>query len=375
MQMMHQDRKENTAATQFVSILENLELQGAIANVTTELSVAQIGESHVPLTINETEYQNSYVCSPYTAYVSYAKDELGLLKSKALQKSLGVAISGLSGLFKLAEINHTVSINNWLVSTNLPPLWQAEEMEQAKHSLIKQYPQHSLSIRSLNETHHADLMDTLKQQGWYLMPARQVYLFDNEQKLWWKRNHTKKDQSLLRKVEAGKLPLDWVKPADLLATDFEEMANCFKQLFIDKHSHYNPQFSAEFFQALHEQDMVEFHSFRHQETGKIVATIGLFTQQDTITTPIVGYDTAQPRELGLYRLLMAVLLRLTYERNEKMNLSSGAGGFKRARGGEPVVEYTAFYTKHLSPTRNTIHRIFAATANKFGPKILADNEI
>lgn len=216
---------------------------------------------------------------------------------------------------------------------------------------------------------------SLQQTGWKLIPARQIYPFSEEgAEIWWKRNHTKKDQSLLRKVESGKLPLRWIKPEELVEYDFLDIADCFHKLFIDKHSKYNPQFSAEYLEALHKQKLIEFHSLRN-ENDKIVASIGLFTQHNIITTPIVGYDTSLPRELGLYRLLMAILFRLTYERNQPMNLSSGAGGFKRARGGQPEIEYTAFYTQHLNPKRTFSHWIFEKTMNKFAPSMFSKNEI
>lgn len=347
----------------------------AIQNIQTQLSVIQLPQGQVPISVNDEEYHNSYVCSPYTAYISYAKDELGLIQSPLQRRLLRSGISLGSGLLKMAKINQTASLNNWLFSTNLIPDWTENSLQDIKQQLIEQHPNHAISIRSINTQHHAELINTLQQQGWILIPARQVYLFDEQDpNKWWKRNHSKKDQSLLRKVEAGKLPLTWVKPEDLKDEDFIQIETCFKQLFIEKHSQYNPQFSAEYLQALHEKQLVEFHSFRN-DAGRIVASIGLFTQHNIITTPIVGYDTDQPKELGLYRLLMAVLLRLTYERKQPMNLSSGAGHFKRSRGGDPTLEYTAFYINHLSKKRQWAHKVFANIMNKYAPKMFAENEI
>jgi hypothetical protein len=41
-----------------------------IANVRTRLLVLLDGDVAVPVTVNDAEYDNSYVCSPYTAYVA-----------------------------------------------------------------------------------------------------------------------------------------------------------------------------------------------------------------------------------------------------------------------------------------------------------------
>jgi hypothetical protein len=365
----------NQQAQSFLRIHKQLGTQQAIKNIESNIGSIKVGQSWVPLSVNKTEYRNSYVCSPYTAYISYAKDELGLIQNRFQRAVLRAGIFVGSGLLKAARINQTTSINNWLFSTNLLPDWQVGEIEQSKQELIKEYPEHSVSIRSLNQQHHASLIESLRDLGWQLIPARQVYLFNDEYpENWWKRSHTKKDQSLLRKVEAGKLPLVWVKPEELIESDFVDIADSFQKLFIDKHSQHNPQFSAEYLKALHQDHLVEFHSFRNQQ-GRIVASIGLFTQHNIITTPIVGYDTSLPKELGLYRLLMAVLLRLTYERQQPMNLSSGAGSFKRVRGGESVLEYTAFFTQHLNTKRKFAHGIFARIMNRFAPRIFLENQI
>lgn len=37
------------------------------SNIQTELQLLQLESFFFPLTINETEYQNAYTCSPYTA--------------------------------------------------------------------------------------------------------------------------------------------------------------------------------------------------------------------------------------------------------------------------------------------------------------------
>lgn len=368
----------NTSALEFLSSVQaekyvDLFRQAPIDNIQTDYKLVTVGNTILPMSINDTEYENSYVCSPYTAYISYAKDELGLLNNRVLQSLIGAGMTIAGRFLKLAKLNRTLSLNNWLVSTNLLPKLNPYALNKTTQRLVKDFPTHSLSIRSLNATHNAELMQTLSDQGWLLIPARQVYLFETHQ-TWWKRNHTKKDQSLLRKVEAGKTSLSWLKPERLKPHHFAEISQCFHQLFIEKHSRYNPQFGADFLKALHDNEMVEFHSFT-DETGRIVASIGLFTQQNIITTPIVGYDTDLPQALGLYRLLMAVLLRLTHERKQPMNLSSGAGGFKRARGGEPTLEYTAFYCRHLPWHRRVIHTGFSWLVNRYAPQMFEQHQI
>ena len=343
-------------AERWVKLLSQSMLHECISNVETEIKCAQIGNHAVPITINETEYENSYVCSPFTAYISYARDELGVLKKPLLEKLLYVGIFIAEGFFKWAKINQTVSLNNWLFSTNIHPAWSIEDVEKTKETLLKEHSSHSLTIRSINLAHHPSLIEGLKARGWLLIPARQVYLFSKDKaSYWWKRNNVKQDRALLRKVESGKLPFTWVKPEDLKLSDFEGIHRCFYQLYVEKHSEFNPQLTKAYLYQLHQQKYLEFHGLK-DTNGRIVGVIGLLTQHETITTPIVGYDTELPKKLGLYRILIAILFRLTYEREQEMNLSSGAGYFKQVRGGEPTLEYTAFYVEHLPWYRKLIHK-------------------
>ena len=46
-----------------------------IANAHAELQVLKLGETLLPITLSDFHPANSYVCSPYTHYVSYAKEE------------------------------------------------------------------------------------------------------------------------------------------------------------------------------------------------------------------------------------------------------------------------------------------------------------
>ena len=356
-------------AVTLVCFLKNRTTQHFIKNITSNIEILNIEQQYFPITLNRAEYENSYVCSPYTAYISYARDELGLIQSTSLQWIFRVLIWNASGLLKLGKINQTVSINNWLFSTNLVPEWQPETVSRFTQELTDLHPEHSLSIRSLNCVTNPQLIKHLLANGWIMLPARQVYLFNTDKDNWWKRNNVQNDQRLLKKTT-----LELVLPEQHRSEDFKTIEACFHKLYIEKHSPFNPQYTSEYFELLHQNRLIEFFSFRNEQK-EIVASIGLFTQQGIITSPIVGYDTSQPKSLGLYRLLIAQLLKITYERGQVLNLSSGASDFKKQRGGKPVIEYTALYINHLPSQQKFILRVFTKLMNRFAPKVFADNAI
>ena len=73
--------------------------------------------------------------------------------------------------------------------------------------------------------------------------------------------------------------------------------------------------------------------------GEIVAFAMLYAVGYTLTVPALGYNV-QSAITGLYRLLFAAITFHTQENRMLLNYSSGAGDFKRKRGGIPRLEYT-----------------------------------
>ncbi|HVY71025.1 MAG TPA: GNAT family N-acetyltransferase, partial [Verrucomicrobiae bacterium] len=95
----------------------------------------------------------------------------------------------------------------------------------------------------------------------------------------------------------------------------------------------------------------------------------------TTSVPFIGYDTSLPQELGLYRVLVTMLLQRTAEEKLLLNYSSGAGDFKRRRGGEPVIEFNAIYTRHLPARRRAMFAALRELSNRVGRRFLEKNEI
>ena len=84
-----------------------------IENVKTQYRVLYINEElFFPLTINDTEWDNSFVCSPYSAYAEYTKEEVKwTIKNVALRFFLIFVIKGISGWLKRGKLNKNVHRN------------------------------------------------------------------------------------------------------------------------------------------------------------------------------------------------------------------------------------------------------------------------
>ena len=149
------------------------------------------------------------------------------------------------------------------------------------------------------------------------------------------------------------------------------MAKLFRLLYIEKHSEQNPKFSAKYIQKSYENKFCELYAYK--KDTEIIAFIAILEMEGVISTHMLGYDTALPQELGLYRLLCAKLHFIANERELDINFSSGAGGFKSARGGDALLEYTAIYTKPLPFYKKIILKLLASFLDKQFESFFKDN--
>lgn len=343
-----------------------------IHNVRTQLLVLSVDGIPLPVTVNEAQYDNSYVCSPYTHYVSYAREELALLGSKAAERVLSRLLDGVGALMRRAGFNRVVQLNNWLVSTNLFPTMSQEQLLAAVDCLRAAYPNEVLLIRSLNELTTGDELAALKQYGCRLVPSRQIYLLRPEPEAGSSTVEPSADDNLShasvkpRSMLASAVPLPAAKarwlvkrdtgliakhgyevvgPEDITEQDIPRIVQLYDMLYIEKYSTHNPQFTALFIRLAREQGILRLYGLR--KAGRMEAVLGFFSREGVMTTPLFGYDTSVPQQIGLYRMLSALLIRLAGERGELLHESSGVGQFKRNRGAVPELEVSAVYDRHM----------------------------
>jgi len=355
-----------TRCVKFHAIFDGKNTSELIANVSSTI-LLQPGS--FPLVLNKNcDENNSYVSSLYSAYVSYPLEELDLIKDKGSKRKAKLALKMLGKVFRAIDIEKSVFIANFLISTNFYPKHFADTIISHIAGLTYKYHNDYICIRSLNESKDKELIKRLKDDGWIMIPARIVYLFDyadlEERK---KKNHYKKDMKLLKETT---LELCECGFGD---EDYMTMQKLFEALYIEKHSIQNPHFSADFIKRAYESGLLELYSYRLD--GKIVAFISILDMEGTISTPMLGYDTSLPQELGLYRLLCAKLHSVAEERQRDINFSSGAGDFKKLRGGTPTLEYTAIYASHLSLVKQAVLHVIAKITTKQMKKFFEKNEL
>lgn len=318
-----------------------------ISNVTTELKAVEIDGRTFLTSINTQRAQqpiNAYVVSPVTAFGHYALDEIKRLQRPLVTWPLKLLVLACRSLLVSGRLDNVVNINNWLLSTNIyPESWQGEGALAAAEALAKTHSKKAVVFRSLNTRANGPLLNKLLAAGFIGVPSRQVYIFDFkcDNRLLDARHNNRMDAKLLAKT-----PLVRCCSASFSDDDYARAEYLYRDLYVHKYSALNPQYTAAWLKLGVQQGWLVLEGLRNEQ-GVLDGVVGWVEACDTVTAPIVGYDTAKPATLGLYRLLTHLCLLRAATANKCLNFSSGAAQFKRLRGGEPAIEYSAVYIAHL----------------------------
>lgn len=349
-------------ALAFARVHAGKPLKTFAANLNAKVETLRAGEMTMPVTVSDGSSGDSWVCSPRATYADCAVEEAGRYLpawmargSRGLNKGIGSWLTGVG-------IDRVAAINNWLLSTNLYPSLHSVPLATLVETARERWPDHALWFRSLNTSDNADWIAALSERGFQLVVSRQVYLYEDLVALTARHANLKRDL-----LQLGRTPLRRVRDGDITENDYARIARLYELLYMEKYSRFNPHYGAEFMRCWHRAGLLEFHGFR-DASGILQCVVGLFRQGTTFTSPIVGYDTSLPRQLGLYRLLTACAYEVTLEKGCRLNFSAGAARFKRLRGGLPAMEYSAVYAQHLPRnTRNAISALSMLTRRVGAP--------
>jgi hypothetical protein len=195
------------------------------------------------------------------------------------------------------------------------------------------FPDHAIVFRSVNHALNADVGDALRDTGYRAIFSRQVYLLDPRTGLHPHKKSLRKDLSL-----AGHTPYTWIGAGALTANDCKRLNRLYDNLYIDKYSLYNPQFTEAFFHEALSSDWLTLWTLRAE--GRIDGVLGFVQRQGVMTTPLIGYDRSLLPERGLYRLISLKLILEAERRGLILHQSSGASRFKMHRGSDASIEHS-----------------------------------
>jgi hypothetical protein len=346
--------------------LEAAKAHGArhwLDNSNGSVAAIPLGSGIIPVTLTEDDPRASYVGNLLSAWVRYPVDEAREKLAPSLRLPVAGAAAALTATLRAAGLHRAALIDNWLISTNLHPNVSGADWVAAREAAIDSWPDRPLAIRSISAAVDPALAAHLVDDGWLLVPARLIYLCNPQDPATLARGHVKRDRKLLDRAD-----VEIVGPEALTLADASALRRCFRMVFMEKHSGLNPDFSDAYFNLCIEQRYLDLYALRHD--GQLMGVVGLLECHGWMTTPLIGYDTAQPAALGLYRRLMALLLDQARTRQVQLHYSSGAGQFKLARGGVPAMEYTALYVRHLPWAQRQAAQMFSHLLQRFAEPVL-----
>lgn len=330
-----------------------------VSNVATRLSTLDVAGRTMPVTLDDGALGGSYVCSPHSAYILYARAELDLLKVGWTSWPSRAALAALDRVLRAARINRIVHLGNWLLSTNLHDGWRGEGVKAARETLAAAHPDHLLGIRSVDDWSSPGLREALIADGWIMVPSRQIWIVDDLERDWTKRNDFGNDRRL---VERSPLVLSDLRQVG--DSDARRIADLYAMLYVGKYSALNPILTPAFVQASAGSGMMSYRVAR-DSGGTILAVAGMWERGGVMTPPVVGYDVARPQREGLYRIASWMFMERALQAGWRLHGSAGAAHFKRLRGARGVIEWNAYHAAHLSTPRRRSVEALAMLLKRF----------
>jgi len=339
-----------------------------VDNVRTKISVLNLENNVWALTVNEKEYGNALICSPYTTYVTYPLHALKKFKKIWIKSLILLNTSIMALLCRLTKFNQVVQVNNNLNSLIKHPAVFANRLPGLTIKLIQRYPTHAINFFRVNEVLDVALLTALKNEGYLVFPDRMAHVFFFE-KEYIRRSHTKRDLSLLKKTDYTIVTHDKLTPEDA-----DRFAQLYRQLFIDKHSKHNPVYTAAYFCEAIQHQWHHYTAFQNS-AGRIDGFISWFIKDDVMVCGPLGYDSEVDRKTGVYRQLVALCLKHANENQLIFNMGGGSDEFKSNRGSVETMEYTAVFCAHLPFYRQIPWRLMSWACNKLLKKIVDESSL
>jgi len=345
--------RDESVAGRYVAALARDGVGHYIANASSRPMLLSLSDRRLPVTVDEGGYGRSYVASPHSAYVLYAREEIDIVGMRRGRGAARAALALLDQLLRAADLNRCVHVDNWLLSTNLHDGWEGAELPEVRRLLAERFPGHLLILRSLDRWSSPDLLESARADGWILAPARQIWVVDDLARDWRPRNNQANDR---RALAASGLIVE--EPDRFDEAEAARVAELYRLLYVHRYSALNPVFTAAFIQLTQRLGLIHYRVARASD-GRIMAVAGMMARGDVMTPPVVGYDTQRSRREALYRVASWMFCDWAMARGLRLHGSAGAADFKRRRGAHGEIEYMAIHAGHLGAARRATVRALA----------------
>lgn len=341
-------------------------------NLATQPGLIRLEDKVFPVAVNHRISGNSYPLSLHAQYVSYPRAELSLVPSPGSRLAARLGLAILDATLRMARCDRTVQWSSWLFSTSLHHASVGVAAGVVTKALASAFPNHAIMVKNIDGCENPALPNLFAAAGYDLVTSRQVYYFDGRTRDFASKSTVKRDAKAFAAVRG--VDYSVVEHETFAHSDVARITDLYRQIYLEKHTPLNPRYTDAFVEFALSEKWLEFRGLRHK-SGRLDGVYGSFTMGGVTSIPFIGYDASLPQETGLYRHLVSLLLQQITERRLLLNYSSGAGDFKRRRGGKPVIEFNAIYTRHLPGHRRAAFGLLRELSNRLVRPFLEINEI
>jgi len=314
--------------------------EGALANGRIALSVLQLSDRAFAL-VAPVGRQGCWLTSLAVTYGRATRDEIDRDLAGPQAWLFRAASLAAEGLLRLSRADHAVYVNHLLFSTSLYGTWSGDDLGSALAALRKAYPDRAIIWRSLNEADHPGLLAAMDAQGARRLVSRIVWRLPDPARQWSPRTDVKADLKLV--AAQGLSVADAPRPSP---DDLRRVLDLYAGVYLDKYSAANPAYTQAFLRAAVDSGVLGLRLVRG-EAGAMEAFAADHVHGTQLSSPMLGYDRAQPQSRGLYRVAMSLSVLRALDLGLAVNYSAGAGTFKRHRGAQPALEVMAVFDDHL----------------------------
>ena len=289
-----------------------------------------------------------YLTSLRSHFFDYPAEELGNQTWHGLALVLFGKLASLYGLDRLSLVA------NEPVSTNLRTEQDKKLIPERVVHELHTCPNHFVGVRNIICPDDNELHDALSAKGFTMIPTRVVYMFDARSGVLSRSSHLQRDRKNL-----AKSGIEVKIEASMSIDEFSHIHQLYKDIYIQKHSRMNADYTLKFFQDMRANPYTQY--LRLYDKGHLVAFSLLYQKSQNLIIPAVGHKSDTENK-GYYRALFAAIANYVESNCLYLNYSSGAGDFKRKRGGVPVLEYTALHAPFNSRLKQKVMRYIGKKA-------------
>ncbi|MBI9101654.1 MAG: hypothetical protein JEY99_04525 [Spirochaetales bacterium] len=351
----------------FMPFSEN-PIQELIRNVQADIFFIHSGNVFLPLTLGHRAESNSYICSPKSHYITYALEEAEKLSPRPLGSFMKGVIRLLGAFLDRGSFEPAVYVNNWLLSTNLYSELKEKEITTIHKLLLNRFDTFPIAFRSVDGSANPLLLNSLAKLGYEPVFSRYVWYQEPDSDKVRRKRSFKLDKQIF-----DKSGYTLISSEDFRTEDYLRAEVLYNQLYLDKYSPLNPQFTGLYMEKQCLSGALQLRGLVRE--GRMDGVFGFYVRHGYGTCPIFGYDIGLPKTTGLYRALSYCWVEEASRLGVKIHASSGAGAFKKHRGAEPALEYNMVYTRHLPRAIQRRWHLLKVLTDRIAVPLIARQEL